>query len=83
MQEELNTVLAEVVERLNNRDYAGVKSKGCYLLRGIPEDLRIAARHRAFDEGITFRDMIIKSLRQYLDNNSKKGGNEDGRNDND
>jgi len=41
-------------------------SAGNYLLRDIPEDLWTAARHKAVDEKSSLRDLVLKSLRSYL-----------------
>lgn len=37
-----------------------------YLLRNIPENLWIAAKHQAVDEGLTLRELILKLLEEYL-----------------
>jgi len=42
-------------------------SAGNYLLRDIPEELWMAAKHRAVDDGDSLRDLVIKSLYKYLD----------------
>ena len=38
-----------------------------YLLRDIPKDLWIAAKHRAIDDDISLRDLILIALREYVD----------------
>lgn len=45
-------------------------SAGAYTLRDIPRDLKLAAQHRALDEGLTLRELILKALEEYL---QKKG----------
>ena len=42
-------------------------SVGGYLLRDIPEDLWTSAKHRAVDEGLSLRELILKALRLYLE----------------
>ncbi len=41
-------------------------SAGNYLLRDIPADLWKEAKHKVVDEGISLRDLVLKSLRAYL-----------------
>jgi hypothetical protein len=41
-------------------------SAGSYLLRDIPDDLWTAAKHRAVDQGVSLRDLILQALRSYL-----------------
>jgi hypothetical protein len=41
-----------------------------YLIRDFPEALHKAAKHRAVDEKVTLRDLILKAVEEYL----KKGG---------
>ncbi len=41
-------------------------SAGAYLLRDIPEQLWTAAKHRAVDEGLSLRELILKALQEYL-----------------
>ena len=43
-------------------------SAGSYLLRDIPEQLWTAAKHRAVDEGLSLRGLILKALQEYLKN---------------
>jgi hypothetical protein len=45
-----------------------------YLIRDFPEDLHMAAKHRAVDEKITLRELIFKALEKYLKSVKKKGG---------
>jgi hypothetical protein len=42
-------------------------SVGSYLLRDIPEELWTAAKHKAVDEGVSLRDLILKAVRAYID----------------
>jgi hypothetical protein len=39
---------------------------GAYLLRNIPPALLAQAKHRAIDEHITLRELILKALQAYL-----------------
>jgi len=41
-------------------------SAGSYLLRDIPEQLWTAAKHRAVDEGMSLRELILKALQEYI-----------------
>ena len=43
-------------------------SAGAYLLRDIPAELWTAAKHKAVDEGINLRELILKALQEYLKN---------------
>lgn len=54
------------VLNIARRRYKEEFSGGNYLLRDYPEELWQAARHRAVDEGLSMRDLILKSLRKYL-----------------
>jgi hypothetical protein len=38
------------------------------LLRDIPAGLWIAAKHKAVDEGLSLRELILKALQEYLKN---------------
>ena len=44
-----------------------------YILR-YDDELHKAIKHRAVDEGITLKDLMIKALEEYLKNVKKKGG---------
>ena len=69
----LPDVLAEV-ERLRaegkptdaltiaRRLFRETHSAGSYLLRDIPAELWTDAKHRAVDEGLTMRELILKAL---------------------
>jgi len=37
-----------------------------YLIRNIPPDIWTQAKHRAVDEGISLKELILKALRQYI-----------------
>ena len=41
-------------------------SAGNYLLRDIPEDLWIAAKHKAIDKGMDLRELILDAIREYV-----------------
>ena len=41
-------------------------SVGSYLLRDIPAELWTAAKHKAVDEGLNLRGLILKALQEYL-----------------
>ena len=41
-------------------------SAGAYLLRDIPEQLWTAAKHKAVDEGLSLRELILKALQKYI-----------------
>jgi len=50
------------------RIFRETHSAGSYLLRDIPEQLWTAAKHRAVDEGLSLRELILKALQAYLNN---------------
>jgi hypothetical protein len=41
-------------------------SAGNYLLRDIPEDLWVAAKHKAVDKGMDLRELILDAIREYI-----------------
>jgi hypothetical protein len=41
-------------------------SAGNYLLRDIPEDLWIAAKHKAVDKDMDLRELILDAIREYV-----------------
>ena len=43
-------------------------SAGSYLLRDIPAELWTAAKHKAVDEGLSLRELLLKALQEYLKN---------------
>ena len=45
-------------------------SAGNYLLRDVPAELWTAAKHKAVDEGINLRELILKALQEYLMKNT-------------
>lgn len=45
-------------------------------IRGVPEELAKAARYRAFDEGISLRQLVINAVEKYVEetrNRVRKG----------
>ena len=50
------------------RVFRETHSAGSYLLRDIPAELWTAAKHRAVDEGLSLRELILKALQEYLKN---------------
>ena len=48
------------------RHFRETHSAGAYLLRDIPAELWTAAKHKAVDEGINLRELILKALQEYL-----------------
>jgi len=45
---------------------------GNYLLRDIPQTVWDRAKHRAIDESISLRDLILKAIYLYLDTPASK-----------
>ena len=41
-------------------------SAGSYLLRDIPEELWVAAKHKAVDNGMNLRELLLEALREYI-----------------
>ena len=41
-------------------------SAGNYLLRDIPENLWVAAKLKAMDEGMNLRELILDAIREYI-----------------
>lgn len=41
-------------------------SAGGYLLRDIPKALWDRAKHRAIDDGVSLRELILKAIESYL-----------------
>ena len=39
---------------------------GNYMLRDIPKDLWIAAKHKAVDKGMNLRELILDAIREYI-----------------
>ena len=50
------------------RIFRETHSAGAYLLRDIPAELWLAAKHKAVDEGLSLRELILKALQEYLKN---------------
>ena len=48
------------------RIFRETHSVGAYLLRDIPAELWIAAKHKAVDEGLSLRELILKALQEYI-----------------
>ena len=48
------------------RIFRETHSVGAYLLRDIPAELWLAAKHRAVDEKLNLRELILKALQEYL-----------------
>ncbi len=48
------------------RHFRETHSAGSYLLRDIPAELWIAAKHKAVDEGLSLRELILKALQEYI-----------------
>lgn len=54
------------VLHIAKRLYREANPGGGYLLRDIPNDLWQQAKHRAVDDKVSLRDLIIAALRAYL-----------------
>ena len=52
-----------IARRIYRRDHAG----GNYLLRDIPQELWTRAKHRALDDGMSLRELILTAVREYID----------------
>ena len=46
---------------MTEKDY-----KNTYILKNIPPELWKQAKHKALDEGISLRDLIIKAIEKYV-----------------
>lgn len=42
-------------------------STGNYILRDIPKELWDAAKHRAVDDGVSLRELVLDAVQAYLD----------------
>ncbi len=42
-----------------------------YSLKNVPEALWLRAKHKAIDEGITFRQLILNAIEQYVEPKEK------------
>jgi hypothetical protein len=54
------------VLHIAKRIFRETNSAGNYLLRDIPDELWQQAQHKAVDEKISLRDLILKALHAYL-----------------
>ena len=54
------------VMNIARRIFRKTYSAGNYLLRDIPEELWNQAKHKAVDEGLSLRELILKALQDYL-----------------
>ena len=54
------------ISHIARRIYRQKHSAGNYLLRDIPQELWTKAKHRAIDDESTLRDLILKSVSEYL-----------------
>lgn len=64
-------VLREQGQQVNvmgmaRRMYRESNGANTYLLRDVPDDLITAAKHKALDQGISLRELILDALRAYL-----------------
>jgi hypothetical protein len=41
-------------------------SGGNYLIRNVPPDLWTRAKHRAVDDGVSLRELILLAIESYL-----------------
>ena len=55
------------VLHIARRIYRETNSGGNYLLRDIPETLWSKAKHRAVDDGDSLRDLVLKSVHKYIE----------------
>lgn len=62
--------IGHIARRLYRELYPDAKT---YNLRDVPEQLLRRAKQLALDRGITLRQLILETLREYVD--SKMGGN--------
>ena len=46
--------------------YREANGANTYLLRDVPDDLMTAAKRRAFEQGVSLRELILDALRAYL-----------------
>jgi hypothetical protein len=49
-----------------HRIYKETHSGGNYLIRDIPTDLWDRAKHRAVDDGVSLRELVLLALASYL-----------------
>ena len=56
------------VAGIARRMYRESNGSNTYLLRDAPDDLMTAAKRKAFEQGISLRELILDALRAYLAN---------------
>lgn len=54
------------VAGIARRMYRDTNGANTYLLRDVPDDLMTAAKRKAFEQGISLRELILDALRAYL-----------------
>lgn len=54
------------VLHIAKRIFRETHDAGNYLLRDIPDDLWVKAKHRAVDDGSSLRDLVLKAIHTYL-----------------
>jgi hypothetical protein len=47
--------------------------KNNYIIRDIPNGLWDRVKHKAIDENITLKDLILRALENYCEKNDKEG----------
>jgi hypothetical protein len=55
--------VAGMARKLFREEY----STGNYILRDIPKDLWDAAKHRAIDDGVSLRELVLTAIQTHLD----------------
>jgi hypothetical protein len=71
VMEEINRLRAEgkpvntmhIARRIYKEEYAG----GDYLIRDVPKEMWDRAKHRAVDDNMSLRDLVLIAVREYLD----------------
>lgn len=53
------------VNHIAKRLFRETHSAGNYLLRDIPDDLWKEAKHKAIDQNISLRELILRAIREY------------------
>ena len=54
------------VAGIARRMYREANGTNTYLLRDVPDDLMTAAKRKAFEQGVSLRELILDALRAYL-----------------
>jgi len=54
------------VMHIAKRIFRKTHSSGNYLLRDIPEEIWTKAQHRAVDDKVSLRDLLLQALHAYL-----------------